>query len=64
MLMHVTSSASNLYMENVWLWTADHDIDSSDNTQITVYAGRGLYIESTAGTFWLLVFLSSNLLVD
>lgn len=68
MLMHVTSSASNLYMENVWLWTADHDIDSSDNTQITVYTGRGLYIESTAGNFWLLVFLSfflsPNLSVD
>lgn len=53
MLMHVTASASNLYMENVWLWTADHDIDSSSNTQITIYSGRGLYIESTAGTFWL-----------
>ncbi|KAK3945668.1 hypothetical protein QBC46DRAFT_430298 [Diplogelasinospora grovesii] len=53
MAMHVTPSASNLYMENVWLWTADHDIDDASNTQITVYAGRGLYIESTAGTFWL-----------
>lgn len=55
MLMHVTASASNLYMENTWLWTADHDIDSSDNTQITIYSGRGLYIESTAGSFWLQV---------
>jgi glucan 1,3-beta-glucosidase len=53
MLMHVTTSASNLYLENVWLWTADHDIDSSDNTQITIYSGRGLYIESTTGNFWL-----------
>jgi glucan 1,3-beta-glucosidase len=53
MQMHITASASNLYMENVWLWTADHDIDSSANTQITVYSGRGLNIESTAGTFWL-----------
>lgn len=52
-LMHVTPSASNLYMENVWLWTADHDIDSSANIQINIYSGRGLYIESTAGTFWL-----------
>ncbi|KAI1502122.1 pectate lyase superfamily protein-domain-containing protein [Biscogniauxia marginata] len=53
MLMHVTKEATNLYMENTWLWTADHDIEDSNNTQITVYAGRGLYIESTVGTFWL-----------
>jgi glucan 1,3-beta-glucosidase len=53
MSMHITPSASGLYMENVWLWSADHDIDSSANTQISVYSGRGLYIESTAGTFWL-----------
>ena len=26
MLMHVTKSASG-YFENVWAWTADHDID-------------------------------------
>lgn len=53
MTMHITPSASGLYMENVWLWTADHDIDDGSNTQITIYNGRGLYIESTAGTFWL-----------
>lgn len=33
--------------------TADHDIDDAANTQITVYAGRGLYIESSAGPVWL-----------
>lgn len=27
LMMHVTTGASGLYMENVWLWTADHDID-------------------------------------
>ncbi|EHK19381.1 glycoside hydrolase family 55 protein [Trichoderma virens Gv29-8] len=53
MSMHVTAGASNLYMENNWFWTADHDIDDSSNTQITIFNGRGLYIESTAGTFWL-----------
>jgi glucan 1,3-beta-glucosidase len=52
MSMHITASASNLYMENNWLWTADHDIDDSSNTQITIFSGRGLYVESTAGTFW------------
>ncbi|KAE9367654.1 glycoside hydrolase family 55 protein [Stipitochalara longipes BDJ] len=53
MSMHITASASGLYMENNWLWTADHDIDDPANTQITIYNGRGLFIESTLGTFWL-----------
>jgi glucan 1,3-beta-glucosidase len=53
MSMHVTPSASGLYMENNWFWTADHDIDDPSNTQLTIYSGRGLFIESTAGTFWL-----------
>jgi glucan 1,3-beta-glucosidase len=53
MSIHITKSASGLYMENNWLWTADHDIDSPDNTQLTIYNGRGLLIESTAGPLWL-----------
>ncbi|KAI3324290.1 glycoside hydrolase family 55 protein [Xylariaceae sp. AK1471] len=53
MLMHVTAKASGLYMENTWLWVADHDIEDGTNTQITVYSGRGLYIESTVGNIWL-----------
>jgi len=60
MTMHITPSASGLYMENVWFWTADHDIDDINNTQITIYNGRGLYIESTAGTFWLWVYNTST----
>ncbi|KAI9644962.1 hypothetical protein NHQ30_006997 [Ciborinia camelliae] len=51
--MHVTAGASGLYMENVWVWVADHDIDDAGLTQLDIYAGRGLYIESTAGTIWL-----------
>jgi len=53
MHVHVTSGASGLYMENNWFWTADHDIDSSANTQITVYTGRGVLIESRNGPIWL-----------
>ena len=53
MSMHIAKTGAALYMENVWLWTADHDVDDASLTQITVYAGRGLYVESTAGTFWL-----------
>lgn len=52
--MHVTKTASGLYLENVWLWTADHDLEDRSSTQITIYTGRGLYIESVAGTTWLI----------
>lgn len=51
--MHVTPSASGLYMENCWIWTADHDLDDANSTQITVYSGRGLLVDSTAGNIWL-----------
>ncbi|KAL3962936.1 hypothetical protein ACCO45_004459 [Purpureocillium lilacinum] len=47
MSMHITKGAGGLYMENCWLWTADHDLDGGSNTQIDIYAGRGLLIEAT-----------------
>jgi glucan 1,3-beta-glucosidase len=55
MSIHVTEWGAGLYMENNWLWTADHDLDdaSNNNTQITIYAGRGLLIESLQGPIWL-----------
>ncbi|EHL02440.1 putative Glucan 1,3-beta-glucosidase [Glarea lozoyensis 74030] len=52
--MEITPSASGLYMENVWLWSADHDIEEVKNRQITVYSGRGLSISSTVGNIWLI----------
>lgn len=51
--MHVSKTAARLYLENVWLWVADHDVDDASLTQIKVYAGRGLLVESTVGTLWL-----------
>jgi len=36
----------------VWLWTADHDLDSPDQDLINVYAARGMLIESQGPT-WL-----------
>ncbi|OJD35686.1 glycoside hydrolase family 55 protein [Diplodia corticola] len=51
--MHVTKAAAGLYAENVWLWVADHDADDAALRQITVHAGRGLLVESTAGPVWL-----------
>lgn len=52
LMMHITSSSS-AYLENVWIWTADYDMDDQvDQTQINVYTGRGLLIESQGPT-WL-----------
>ncbi|KAI9279502.1 pectate lyase superfamily protein-domain-containing protein [Umbelopsis sp. AD052] len=50
MLLHVTSSAS-AYLENVWAWTADHDLDGG--SQLSIYTGRGILIESSQGPVWL-----------
>jgi hypothetical protein len=51
LLMHLTPSSS-AYLENVWLWTADHDLDVTNQTMISVYAGGGILIESQGPT-WL-----------
>jgi hypothetical protein len=45
--MHVTPSARNLYMENNWIWVADHDIDDWNLTQISVFVARGLLVEGS-----------------
>lgn len=51
MQLHVTKS-SNGYFENVWLWTADHELDLKDHAQIDIYNGRGMLVESQ-GPVWL-----------
>ncbi|KAF7556581.1 hypothetical protein G7Z17_g1326 [Cylindrodendrum hubeiense] len=51
LMMHLTPQSS-AYLENVWMWTADHDFDTPDQAQIDVYVGRGLLIESKGPT-WL-----------
>ncbi|KAK5137834.1 hypothetical protein LTR08_006602 [Meristemomyces frigidus] len=53
MTMHLTKSSSGLYLENNWLWVADHDVEDPALTQITIYAGRGLLVDSQAGVFWM-----------
>lgn len=55
MSMHITKTASDVYLENVWLWTADHDLDNADDTRISVYSGRGLLVEGK--NIWLSVFI-------
>ena len=47
-LLHLTSTSS-AYIENMWGWTADHDLDG--NRQQNIATGRGALIEATKGTW-------------
>jgi glucan 1,3-beta-glucosidase len=49
LLLHLTHTAS-VYIEDMWGWTADHDLDG--NFGQTIGTGRGALVESTRGT-WL-----------
>jgi glucan 1,3-beta-glucosidase len=51
LLMHITASGS-CYLENVWYWVADHELDLSDHSQVNIYNGRGLLVESQ-GPVWM-----------
>ena len=51
--LHITKDASNLYMENNWIWVADHDIEDPESAQVSVFGGRGVLIESAKGRIWL-----------
>ncbi|KAF2645055.1 pectin lyase-like protein [Massarina eburnea CBS 473.64] len=49
--VRITKSGTGAYFENNWFWTADHDLDDSSSTRISVYTGRGLLVE--ASNVWL-----------
>jgi glucan 1,3-beta-glucosidase len=51
--MHITESAYNVYLENNWLWVADHVIDDVNATRVSIFAARGMHIASTKGRIWL-----------
>jgi hypothetical protein len=51
LLFHMTSTSS-AYIENAWMWVADHDMDTNTQDVIDVYSARGLLIESKGPT-WL-----------
>jgi glucan 1,3-beta-glucosidase len=53
MSIYIAPSTKYLYLENNWFWTADHDIEDPNETQITIYTGRGLYDASENGPVWL-----------
>ncbi|KAI0820033.1 exo-beta-1,3-glucanase [Trametes gibbosa] len=48
--LHLTPSSS-AYLEGLWVWTADHDLDSGP--QINIYTGRGIMSESQ-GPVWMI----------
>jgi len=50
--LHVTPSGSG-YFQNVWVWTADHDLDFGERTQINVLSERGVLIEARDGPVWM-----------
>lgn len=54
MLMYVSKTATNLYLENLWLWLADHDLEGPHSAQIIDYSGRGLFIDGSPGPIWLM----------
>ncbi|KAI0013268.1 glycoside hydrolase family 55 protein [Xylariaceae sp. FL0662B] len=56
MLAHFTPSSS-AYVDNMWGWTADHDLDGIGSQYISV--GRGILIESK-GPSWFIGFASEH----
>ncbi|CZT49770.1 related to exo-beta-1,3-glucanase [Rhynchosporium secalis] len=48
--VHLTASSS-AYLQNIWVWTADHFVDGQASPQI-ISTGRGILVESTKAT-WL-----------
>ncbi|KAL4954266.1 pectate lyase superfamily protein-domain-containing protein [Aspergillus filifer] len=51
MLLHITEK-STAYLENVWSWVSDHELDLEDHGQINIYNGRGILVESQ-GPVWM-----------
>ncbi|CAG2116886.1 unnamed protein product, partial [Medioppia subpectinata] len=49
-MLHVAETGSAL-VDNMWAWVADHDLDGP--TQVSLYNGRGVHIESKEGPVWL-----------
>ncbi|KAI0692746.1 beta-1,3-glucanase [Cerioporus squamosus] len=50
MALHLTTQSS-AYLEGLWVWTADHDLDQGP--QINIYTGRGIMSESQ-GPVWMI----------
>lgn len=51
-LMLQIGQTASAYLENTWLWVADHELDLTEHNETNIYNGRGMLIES-AGPVWL-----------
>ena len=51
LMLHITQQAT-AYVENVWLWVADHEVDMALHSEINIFNGRGMLVESQ-GPVWL-----------
>lgn len=49
--LHLTKQASG-YFQNVWVWTADHELDQGAPEQLNILTDRGVLIESQ-GPVWM-----------
>ncbi|KAG1764161.1 glycoside hydrolase family 55 protein [Suillus placidus] len=47
------TSGSSAYLEGTWVWTADHDLDTSGSSDVSIFSGRGILSESH-GPVWLI----------
>jgi hypothetical protein len=50
--LHLTANSS-AYIENMWVWTADHDLDYGERAQVNLLSGRGILVESKQGPVWM-----------
>lgn len=53
LLFWATPQSGGVYLENTWFWVADHELDLAGHSQIDIYNGRGVLIESQNGGTWL-----------
>ncbi|KAF2756893.1 glucan 1,3-beta-glucosidase [Pseudovirgaria hyperparasitica] len=52
LLFHGAKGAANYYLENTWFWVSDHELDSAPFSQIDIFNGRGVLIESEGASWW------------
>ncbi|KAJ7197153.1 glycoside hydrolase family 55 protein [Mycena pura] len=52
MALHLTRNSS-AYLEGMWVWTADHELDEDGVSQLNIFSGRGILSESQ-GPVWLI----------
>ncbi|KAL6310407.1 exo-beta-1,3-glucanase [Sparassis latifolia] len=58
--LHLTPGSS-AYLEGLWVWLADHDLDWPGNAQVSLYSGRGILSESL-GPAWLIGTAEHNVM--